>query len=242
MSVGTFIWLMILLIIFCDLILCTIYSIFRRHYELKREAKKKNAVNKMDIPLGNTNKLKRIISKIDKTIYGLCRYTSIVIGRVPSHTIRKILFKYVFCMQIDKRAIIHGGCEVRSPWNIKIGNSVIGVGAILDGRNGIEIEDDVVLATGVWIWTEQHDAQDPYFRCLDKGGKVIIKAHSWIGNRVSVLPKVVIGEGCVVASGAVVTKSCESYYMYGGIPAKIINDRNKDLRYTNVTNGVWSIY
>jgi acetyltransferase-like isoleucine patch superfamily enzyme len=145
-------------------------------------------------------------------------------------------------MRINSRAVIHGGCEVRSPWNIKIGNSVIGVGAILDGRNGIEIEDDVVLATGVWIWTEQHDTEDPYFRCLNKGGKVTIKRHAWIGNRVSILPKVTIEEGCVIAAGAVVSKSCEPFNMYGGIPAKIIHTRNKDLRYSNVTEGIWSLY
>ena len=75
-------------------------------------------------------------------------------------------------MTIDNKAVIYGGFEIRSPWNINIGKCVIGAGALLDGRNGIEIQDDVCLAQNVMIFTEQHDLNDPMFRCNDKGGKV----------------------------------------------------------------------
>ncbi len=240
MAVGTLIWIIIGAIILLDLLICCIYSRFRKCHDKK----KINISTDKDIVLTDTPKsgLRRLIRRIDSAVYGLCRYTSICIGRFPSHILRRLLFKYIFCMKVNRHAIIHGGCEIRSPWNVTIGNSVIGVGTILDGRNGIEIEDDVVLATGVWIWTEQHDAEDPYFRCLNKGGKVVIKRHVWIGNRVSILPKVVIEEGSVIASGAVVTKSCSPFRMYGGIPAKEIHERNNDLRYTNVTDGIWWFY
>lgn len=47
----------------------------------------------------------------------------------------------------------------------------------------------------------------------------------------TVLPKTKIYEGAVVAAGAVVTKNCEAYTIYGGIPAKKIGERSKKLFY-----------
>lgn len=70
--------------------------------------------------------------KINRFCYGLMRYSIIKVGKIPSHKLRKILYKFIFCMKINRKTVIHGGCEFRSPWNIEIGNSIIGVGCILD--------------------------------------------------------------------------------------------------------------
>jgi acetyltransferase-like isoleucine patch superfamily enzyme len=48
----------------------------------------------------------------------------------------------------------------------------------------------------------------------------------WIANRAIILPGVKIGEGAVVASGAVVTKTVESWTLVAGVPAKPIGKRN----------------
>lgn len=101
----------------------------------------------------------------------------------------------------------------------------------LDGRNGIFIGKNVNLSTGVWIWTEQHDINDPHFYSNETGGAVIVQDRVWISSRVTVLPKTKIYEGAVVAAGAVVTKNCEAYTIYGGIPAKKIGERSKKLFY-----------
>lgn len=71
---------------------------------------------------------------------------SIAIGRIPSHHIRKCLARHILCLDIHPEAVLYGGFELRSPWNISIGRSVLGVGALLDGREGIIIEDNVCLA------------------------------------------------------------------------------------------------
>ena len=45
----------------------------------------------------------------------------------------------------------------------------------MDGRNGIKIGENVVFASNVRIWTEQHDHRDPWFRCeTQKHNPVII--------------------------------------------------------------------
>lgn len=47
----------------------------------------------------------------------------------------------------------------------------------------------------------------------------------WIGANVILLPGITIGDGAVIAAGAVVTKNVEPYAIMGGIPAKLIRHR-----------------
>lgn len=133
-------------------------------------------------------------------------------------------------MKIGSTTVIYGGAEIRAPWNIEIGeHSSIGHRAILDGREGLHIGENVNLSTGVWIWTLEHDPQSPCFAA--KGGPVVIEDYAWISCRATVLPNVRIGQAAVVAAGAVVTHDVPPYSIVGGVPAKIIGQRNQDLRY-----------
>lgn len=154
------------------------------------------------------------------------------LGRVPCQTYRNFILRHIYMMDIRKNAVIYHGFEIRSPWRIQIGEgSIIGDNAILDGRNGLVIGKNVNFSTGAAVWTEQHDLNDPMFRCNDKGGTVRIGDRAWVSTKAIVLPRVHIGEGSVVAAGAVVTKDCEEYTVYGGIPARKIGTRNRDLQY-----------
>ena len=151
-------------------------------------------------------------------------------GHIPSQRIRKLIYKYLFKVQMGKQVVIYGRAEIREPHLLKIGDySIIGHDAILDARCGIEIGNNVNLSSGVWIWTVEHDPQCSKFGT--KSGKVIIKDYSWISCRTVILPGVTVGEGAVVAAGAVVTKNISDYTIVGGIPAKEIGKRNKKLTY-----------
>lgn len=54
---------------------------------------------------------------------------------------------------------------------------------------------------------------------------VLIEGDNWIGINVTILSGVNIGRGCVIASGAIVTKSFPPYSIIGGVPAKILKWR-----------------
>ena len=54
---------------------------------------------------------------------------------------------------------------------------------------------------------------------------VIIGNHVWIGTRATILKGVTIGDGAIIAAGAVVTKDVPPYSMVGGVPARIIKDK-----------------
>ena len=166
---------------------------------------------------------------IKKFITGFYYLFVLLVGKIPSHILRKQLYK-LLGLKIGKHSTIYGGAEIRHVHNIKIGsNWIIGHYAILDGRGGIEIGNNVNFSSGVWIWTVQHDKDDPYFGV--KIGKVVIEDYAWIACRTIILPNVKIGKGAVVCAGAVVTKNVEPYFVVAGIPAKKIGERNTNLLY-----------
>lgn len=53
-----------------------------------------------------------------------------------------------------------------------------------------------------------------------------------MGSNVIVQSGVTIGEGAVFCAGCVVTKDVEPYYVVAGIPAKKVNERPSNLRYS----------
>lgn len=59
-------------------------------------------------------------------------------------------------------------------------------------------------------------------------GKIIIGHDCWIGIGATMLSGVVIGNGCIIAAGSVVTKSFLPYSIIGGSPAKLIRMRFSD--------------
>lgn len=155
------------------------------------------------------------------------------ISEIPSHHIRNLFYKYVYALQIDKNVTIYHGCEFRAPANISIGKgSIIGDHAILDGRAGIKIGENVNFSSNVSIWTMQHDYRDPMFRCTPEHyGSVTIQDRAWIGPNVIILHDVNIGEGAVIGAGAVVTKDIPAYCLAAGVPARVIGERPQNLTY-----------
>ena len=59
-------------------------------------------------------------------------------------------------------------------------------------------------------------------------GDIIVEDDVWIGYRSTILSGVRIGQGAVVAAGAVVTKDVPPYAIVGGVPAKVLKYRFND--------------
>lgn len=54
---------------------------------------------------------------------------------------------------------------------------------------------------------------------------VHIGNHVWIGTRVTILSGVSVGEGSVIAAGALVTEDVPAGVLVGGVPAKVLKDK-----------------
>lgn len=152
-------------------------------------------------------------------------------GYILSHNIRLFIYRHIFRIKIGKGSYIHFGCRFYNPKGITIGdNCVIGHRCFLDGRRNITIGNNVNIAGETHIYTLQHNPQCPLFSTV--GGPVNIEDYVFTGTRTMILPNVTVAEGAGIAAGAVVTKNVEPYTIVGGVPAKYIQDRNRDLEYT----------
>lgn len=147
---------------------------------------------------------------------------------------RNFVYRNICGLHLGRKVVLYYGAEIRKPSNMWIGKgTIIGDNSILDGKNGIKIGENVLFASNVRIWTEQHNHSDLWFRCDTQEHKpVIIDNRAWIGSHMVILHSVHIGERAVIAAGAVVTKDVAPYTIVAGIPAKRIAERNRDQRYS----------
>jgi maltose O-acetyltransferase len=145
------------------------------------------------------------------------------VGHIPFHHVRRFYYR-LFGMRIGHGTSIHMGLRLYNPSNIRIGDdTIIGEGAVLDGRDTLTIGSHVAFATGVMVYNSQHDIADPQFKAVSE--PVVIGDYVFIGPRAIILPGVHIGKGAVVAAGAVVTKDVAPGMIVGGVPAKEIGER-----------------
>lgn len=111
---------------------------------------------------------------------------------------------------------------------ISIGNNS-GLGINCKVRGPLEIGDNVMMGPDVFIFTSNHETSRTDIPMNKQGfslpHKVTIGNDVWIGARVIILPGVTIGNGCIIAAGAVVTKDIPDYTIAGGVPAKILKYR-----------------
>ncbi|HBE81127.1 MAG TPA: hypothetical protein DDW65_25555 [Firmicutes bacterium] len=115
----------------------------------------------------------------------------------------------------------------RYPAKIIMGNNVhIGSYSRFASMNCVEIEDDVLLAAFVHITDHSHEFRDislpVHLQGVFTKGSVRIGKGSWLGYGCNILAGVTLGEHCVVAAGAIVTKSVPPYSVVAGCPAKVI--------------------
>ncbi len=150
-------------------------------------------------------------------------FTNSFLYNFPSKRFRNYMLRKMG-MTFLGDARIYAGFHIRNPRGIVLGNGVsIGPKVLLDGRKGLTIEEGVVIGYGAIIWTLNHDYNDIHF--CGKGAPVTIGRRAWICSNSIIMPGITIGEGAVVASGAVVTHDVEPYTIVGGVPAKVIGKR-----------------
>ena len=155
---------------------------------------------------------------------------NMVVRHIPSRRVRSFwLNRMLGCM--DREAFVAMHVTLMQPENVCIGaRSVVNPNCIIDGReHPVRVGEDVDIGTHTHIWTLEHDVNDNLH--ATSGGAVVIEDHVWIASRVTILPSVVIGRGAVVAAGAVVTKDVPPLAIVGGVPAKVIGQRNNALTY-----------
>jgi maltose O-acetyltransferase len=110
---------------------------------------------------------------------------------------------------------------------INIGNDVyIATGCWIDGIGGLTIEDEVEISPFVVITTSSHCFRNDSVKGGgSRSGPVIIGLGSWIASHVTIAAGTKIGRGTIVAANAVVSKDLPDNIFAAGVPAKVIGPR-----------------
>ena len=135
-------------------------------------------------------------------------------------------------ISIGKNCFIAAGVVLKTfDGEIAIGDNVdINEYSILYGLGGLTIGRDCRIAAHVSIIPANHNFADRSKPIHEQG--LTLKGISvgddvWIGVNASILAGVTLGQGSIVAAGAVVTKSTAAYGIYAGNPARLIKERGE---------------
>ena len=106
--------------------------------------------------------------------------------------------------------------------NINIGKNVfINEGCCFQDQGGITIGDGCLIGQQVVLATLNHSL-DPARRADMLPAPITLGKNVWVGAHATILAGVTVGDGSVIAAGAVVTKDVPAGCVAGGVPAKII--------------------
>lgn len=103
----------------------------------------------------------------------------------------------------------------------------VGRGSMFDVACEMSVGAGSLIAPGCFIVDHNHGtrAGEPIWSQPCAAGPVRIGADVWLGARVIVLPGVSIGDGAIVAAGAVVTRDVEAMTVVAGVPARVVRRR-----------------
>ena len=126
---------------------------------------------------------------------------------------------------LGQKSVVESYCCI----NNAVGDVVIGDHTRIGLHNTIigpvTIGCHVNLAQGITVTGLNHNFESTDKRIDEQGvstQQVTIGDDIWIGANAAIMPGVTIGNHCVVAAGAVVTKDVPPHSLVAGVPAKII--------------------
>lgn len=115
-------------------------------------------------------------------------------------------------------------CRIWQPWKLEMGEyACLSENVDCYTVDRIAIGDQVTVSQGARLCTAGHDMSSRSMELTTK--PIAIGDCSWVAAWATVLPGVTIGEGAVVAAGAVVTKDVDPWTVVGGNPATLIKKR-----------------
>lgn len=135
-------------------------------------------------------------------------------------------------VRIGSKTRIYGKMDIEGAGgilaNVSIGaECMLTTPVYLNASGEIRIGDRVTIGHHVVVITDNHNMDNPWKRGGDRyTAPVVIEDGVWIGARVTILPGVTLGRGCVVAAGALVARDVPPHTLVGGVPAKHIKDLN----------------
>lgn len=106
--------------------------------------------------------------------------------------------------------------------NIKIGKDVfVNSGCCFQDQGGVTLGDGCLVGHNVVFATLDHD-KHPGRRGDMTAAPIVVGKDVWIGAHATILKGVTIGDGAIVAAGAVVTRDVPPNTIAAGVPARVV--------------------
>lgn len=143
----------------------------------------------------------------------------------PLHRWRASLLR-LFGARLGRDCHIYAGARIWAPWNLVCGNHVaIADGAEVYNPDTVSLGDNAIVSQHAFLCGASHDYNDAAFPMI--WAPIRIGPFAWIGARATVQMGVSVGDGAVLALGAVATHNLEPWGVYAGIPARRIKSRRR---------------
>ena len=134
----------------------------------------------------------------------------------------RVLFSRLIGQPVDESFALFPPFHTDCGKNIHIGKNVfINMGCKFQDQGGIFIGDGTLIGHNVVLATLNH-AKSPRNRSTMIPAPIHIGRRVWIGSNATVLPGVTIGDGAIVAAGAVVTRDVPENTIVSGMPARVM--------------------
>ena len=143
---------------------------------------------------------------------------------------------YSECITIKSQTVIEKDCffwiadeKGADPLLVINERVYIGRDVYLGVYKPVSIGMNTIIGAYTYIISANHQSKELQIPIRDQGytgAPVVIGENVWIGCHVVILPGVTIGDGAIIAAGAIVTSNVPSNEIWGGVPARKIKSRD----------------
>lgn len=162
-------------------------------------------------------------NRIARTGWGLLYRILFRYSPRPFHAWRSLVLR-CFGAKIGKNCHIYPKVVIWAPWNLHCEDSVaIADGVTVYNPSPIYLGSHSIISQEAYLCGASHDYNDPSFPLIS--APIQIGAYAWVCARATVQMGITIGDGAVLALGAVATANLEPWNVYVGIPARKVKER-----------------
>ena len=155
------------------------------------------------------NKAKQLLYKLNVSEYLMNANARNILKELLPNAHKRIYIEppfhcdYGYNVQLGERVYFNVNCVVLDAAKVTIGNNVF-------------------IGPGVHIYTATHPTNALERSSVVFAQSVSIRNDCWIGGNTVICPGVIIGDGCTIGAGSVVTKDIPANSLAVGNPAKVI--------------------
>jgi putative colanic acid biosynthesis acetyltransferase WcaF len=164
-------------------------------------------------------------NRVVRMLWSVCYALLYRLSPRPFHAWRAFLLR-AFGARLGAACHFYPKGKVWAPWNLVCADRVtLADDAELYNPSPMYLGSHAIVSQGAYVCGATHLYNEPSFRLISFPMR--LGAYSWICARAAVNPGVNVGDGAILALGAVATRDLEPFGIYAGIPARKVKERSR---------------